>query len=148
MALSSVKCRLLDSMWMMLSGTHSSSGHLHKTSPINIPSQGRAHKVHFSQRDYRPMKAAITLQERALTMLLQPVLITCNGSPKMWQKKGDLGSIWWMGNEIRGNNERDPNQRGERKRDCKRIILKLISVCSGIKHKVLCMVNTLSTSEL
>lgn len=37
---------------------------------------------------------------------------------------------------------------GGGERDCKRIILKLISVCSGIKHKVLCMVNTLCTSEL
>lgn len=53
-----------------------------------------------------------------------------------------------MGNEIRENNERDTNQRGERKRDFKRIILKLILVCSGIKHMVLCMVNILSASEL
>lgn len=120
MAVSSVMCRLLDLMWMMLSRTHSSSGHLHKTPPISIPSLGRAHKAHFSQRDYRPMKASVTLQERALTMLLQAVLITCNGSPKMWQMKGDLRSAWWMGNEIRGNNERDTNQRGERKRDFKR----------------------------
>lgn len=141
-------CRLLYLMLRMLSQTHGSSGHLHKTPPISIPSLGRAHKAHFSQRDYRPMKAAVTLQERALTMLLQAVLITRNGSPKMWQKKGDLRSVWWMGNEIRGNNERDTNQRGERKRDFKRIILKLILVCSGIKHMVLCMVNILSASEL